>query len=535
MEPVYVTGHRNPDTDSVVSAIAYASLRNALGDRHYVPAVLGEINDQTAAVLQRFDFPVPERLFTVKTQVRDLEYDVPPILSAAVSAGHAWSTFMAEDPISIPVTDEDGKLFGMLSRGDIAEYIMETLDGEGPRQIPLFNFLNMLDGTLLKDSGREEISFSRVMITVNNRENSGENFENAIVICGEQPEILEQAARQKAACIILIRSTAEAEALAQLADVCVISTPLDAYQASRAVYRSIPVSRICKTEGIVAFHLDDYLDAVKEQTLQTRYRSYPILDGEERVVGTLSRYHLLNPRRKKVVLVDHNETAQSVPGLFQADILEIIDHHRLGDVQTRSPITVRNEPVGSTATIIAGMYQEKGIVPSPKMAGLLASAILSDTVLFKSPTCTETDIRVAKRLERISGVSLKEIGEEMFAVGIDVNADAKTLLYSDFKEFHLGGHALGIGQITCLDSASILARADEFLACMQKESADKQYDMMLLMVSDVLKNGSELLVTGDTKIISQAYGAAVVNNRVFLPGVLSRKKQIVPALSLLWG
>lgn len=534
MEPVYVVGHQNPDTDSVVSAIAYASLKNALGNRTYIPAVLGEISDQTKKVLNRFGFDAPIRLFNVRTQVRDLEYDTPPILSSAVSTGHAWKTFSEVAATALPVSDEDGKLFGMLTKGDIAEFVMEALDCPEGKDIPLFNLLNMLDGTLLNDNGCDFIEYSNMIISIDGQETFQESFANSIVICGNQPEVLKRAAEQKAACIVMCRSRPDQEHLDMLKDICVINTTLDAYHASRVVYESAPVSRVCKRENLVSFHLDDYIDTVRELTLQSRYRSYPILDENEKVVGTLSRFHLLNPRRKRVILVDHNEISQSVHGLEQAEILEIIDHHRLADVQTGSPIYFRNEPVGSTATIIAELYQENGLAPSQKMAGLLASAILSDTVIFKSPTCTPRDVRMATRLERISGVSLEDLGRDMFSVD-STSSDVMEMLYSDFKEFHIGGYTLGIGQITCMDSADILKMSDDFLSCMQSESASKNYDMMILVVSDVLKNGSEILVVGDTKTISQAFGVELINSRAFLPGVLSRKKQIVPALSNLWG
>ncbi len=534
MEPIYIVGHQNPDTDSVVSAIAYASLKNALGERAYTPSVLGELSDQTKRVLERFGFESPTRLFNIKTQIRDLDYDTPPILSSAVSTGHAWNMFTDSSFPALPVCDEDGKLYGMLTKGDIAQFVMETLDCPEGRDIPLFNILNMLDGTLLCDNGRDSIDFSSLIIALHGQETNQESFKNAIIICGNQPEVLSRAAEQGASCVVLSRARADEKQLDMLKDICVINTPLDAYRASRVIYESIPVSRVCNKQNIVSFHLDDYVDTVREITLQSRYRSYPVLDENDKVVGTISRFHLLRPKRKKVILVDHNEISQSVAGLEQSEILEIIDHHRLADVQTASPIYFRNEPVGSTATIIAELYQENGLAPSPKMAGLLASAILSDTVIFKSPTCTQRDVRIANRLERISGVSLDELGRDMFSVD-NTMSDPKEMLYSDFKEFHIGGHTLGIGQITCMDSADVLQHSSEFIECMRNEAEEKDYDMMLLAITDVLKNGSELLAVGDSKIISQAFGIELINSRAFLPGVLSRKKQIVPALSLLWG
>ena len=534
-ETVYVIGHQNPDADSVISAIAYASLRNALGDRGYVPVVLGEVNDQTAAILRRFHAEAPQRLYTVRTQVRDLKYDTPPILSSAVSVGHAWRTLQEGTMPALPVADEDGYLFGMLTKGDIAEFLLETLEFAGEQEIPLFNLLNMLDGTLLNDPASDTVRFTGIIIALPDQDTNQESFENALVICGSSESTLRRAAEQHAACIVMSRAHPSEELLKALQDIPVINTVQSAYRASRTVYQAVPVSNICGGQELVSFRLDDYLDNVRESVLQSRYRSFPILDAEGRVAGILSRNNIMRPERKKVVLVDHNEAAQSVPGLEQAEILEIIDHHRLADIQTAAPMYFRNEPVGSTATIVAELYQEKGIAPSPKMAGLLAAGILSDTVLFRSPTCTQQDERIARRMERISGVSLDELGREMFAVTASAASDPKEMLHSDFKEFHIAGHVLGIGQVTCLDSASVLEHADAFLRCMREEAAEKHYDMLLLMVTDVLRNGTELLVVGDNQVIRQAYGAEVEADRTFLPGVLSRKKQIVPALSLIWG
>ena len=260
---------------------------------------------------------------------------------------------------------------------------------------------------------------------------------------------------------------------------------------ARLVYQAIPISRPCNTEDLVSFHLDDYIDDVREVVLESRYRCYPVLDENEKVVGTLSRYHLLRPRRKRVVLVDHNELAQAVPGLEQAEILEIIDHHRLADIQTTQPIRVRNEPVGSTTTIITNMYQEHGVMPSPNMAGLMAGAILSDTVMFKSPTCTKRDIAMAERLARIANVSLKELGNLLFAASSAGDKSAEELCFADFKEFHIADHYLGVGQVTSLDSAKVLERKDELLAVMATKLEQQHYDMIALMVTDVLLEGTQ--------------------------------------------
>ena len=269
--------------------------------------------------------------------------------------------------------------------------------------------------------------------------------------------------------------------------------------------------------------------------LKSRYRCYPVLDEEEKVVGTLSRYHLLRPRRKQVVLVDHNELSQTVPGIEQAEILAIVDHHRLADIQTRQPINVRNEPVGSTNTIITSMYQEHGVMPSPHMAGLMAAAILSDTVMFKSPTCTKRDIAMAERLARMARVSLDELGRELFAAGAVDGKSAEELLRSDFKEFHIAEQNLGVGQVTCINSEHLMERKDDLLKAMRRMRQEHGYDMVILMLTDVLQEGTQLLYIGSDEVIRNAFAAEPKDNSVFLPGVMSRKKQVIPMLTTLWG
>ena len=287
---------------------------------------------------------------------------------------------------------------------------------------------------------------------------------------------------------------------------------------------------------MVYFHLDDYIDDVKNTVLESRFRAYPILDEEEKVVGMLSRYHLLRPRRKQVILMDHNEKAQSVAGLDQAEILEIVDHHRLADIQTKNPIRVRNEPVGSTTTIVACMYQEKGLMPTTKMAGLMAAAIVSDTVMFKSPTCTQLDRDVANRMARIANVSLEELGTAIFAANCGDDKSVEAMLRTDYKEFQIAGHNLAVSQITCMDSDRLLKRKEEFLKAMRNVRINNKLDSVVLMITDVLLDGTQLLFVGDEDNICQAFSIENEGeNCAFLPKVMSRKKQVIPMLSLMWA
>lgn len=539
MDPIYVFGHRNPDTDSVVSSMAYAALNNAMGNSEYVAARLGHLNDETAFLLSRFDFQPPLYLTSVRTQVRDIDFDRPPTLSSGVAVSRAWEVLRDNVGLSaVPVTDEKGGLYGMVTAGGIAEKDMESIQHPVIDDVPVFNLLSALEGLIINDEGNVFDTISgEVTIALPSSGNSVRGIrEGSVVICGHQENVVEQALASKASCIILCQTDLADKYRGLSSPTCIIATPCDAYRAARMIYQAMPVGRIAQIKNIVHFHMDDYIDDVRDAVLQSRYRSYPVLDENQKVVGTLSRYHLIRPRRKRVVLMDHNERAQSVQGLEQAEILAIIDHHRLADVQTGNPVFMRNEPVGSTTTIVATMYQERGLMPSENLAGLMAAAILSDTVMFKSPTCTNHDRRIAERLARIAGIDLEELGKEIFSLGTSASKSVEELLATDFKEFHIAGHTLGIGQITCLDTDSVLSRLPELMPAMEKLKHDKEYDMYLLMLTDVLREGTELIFLGDDDVIRMAFNVNDVHdNHVFLPGVVSRKKQIVPALSLLWG
>lgn len=537
MDSIYVTGHRNPDTDSIVAAMAYTALRNALGDREYTAACLGSVSDETQIVLDRFGFDPPQRIHDVFTQVRDLDYDTPPVLGTAVTIGRAWSILEQQPQITaIPVSNDDGTPYGMLSREDVANYNMSLVGDCRIKDVPLFNILSVLEGKVLNDAGEDVdlISGKVTLALPQGRDNLLFRDQDSIVICGHQPDMIRRALELNVCALVICQAELPEEFRCMDTKTCIISTPLDAYRVLRQIFLSVPVGRICSSGELNCVHLDDRVDDVKEEMLKHRHHSYPVLDENEKVVGVLTRYHLLRPRRKRVVLVDHNEAAQSVPGLDEAEILEIIDHHRLADIQTNNPIYVRNEPVGSTNTIIAGMFQDRGLMPSTKMAGMMAAAILSDTVMFKSPTCTERDIRTAERMARIANVSLDELGREIFSAATE-SRSARELLMADYKEFHIAGHQLAVAQIICTDSPKLLERKAEFLELMRQIMQDKGFSMMILMLTDVLKEGSQILYLGDDDVIRQAFNVQPKDDTAFLPHVMSRKKQIIPALSAMWG
>ena len=537
MDSIYVIGHRNPDTDSVVSAMAYAALQNALGGNHYIAARYGHLNTETAFLLNRFGFQPPVYLRSVRTQVSDIDFDTPPMIGAGVPCSYAWNKLHNENNgvSAIPIIQEDGRLFGLVTAGGLAANDMESVSDPSVSSIPVFNLLSALEGHIIN---AEQDSFDEV---------SGEVFialpgsvsrikSGDIVLCGDQEDAADHAIEAGASCLIFCGTSLSEKYRNRSCSTCLIVCPFDPYRAARLIFQSVPVGRIACTENLQFFHQSDYLDDVRDMIVQSRYRSYPVLDEEDKVIGTLSRYHLIRPRRKKVVLVDHNELGQAVAGLEQAEIVGIIDHHRLADVQTGNPVFVRNEPIGSTTSIITEMYQEHGLMPSPQLAGLMCAAIISDTVMFKSPTCTSHDRILAERLARHAGIDCGELGKAIFSRGASADMSAEDLLRYDMKEFHLTSHSLSISQITTVDSGPFLLKKDAFIESLEKIRREKQYDIALMMITNVLKEGTELLFSGDSEIIRNAFSLDDLHgNHVFLPQVLSRKKQIVPALSQIWG
>ena len=536
MDPIYVTGHRNPDTDSIVAALAYAALRNACGDREYEAACLGEPSDETKIILERFGFNAPKRIYNMYNQIRDLDFLTPPVLSTAVTVGRAWDIMQEQKINTLPVANEDGTLYGILSRDNVATYHMNLITESYLQEVPLFNVLSVLEGTILNEAGEttDTVRGNVVIALPRSHDAVGWLRTDSIVVCGHQPELIRKALEMNVNCLVLCE-TELTEELRQLpTSTCIITTPFDAYRASRLIFQSTPIGRICRTDNITVFHTDDRVEFAKEEVLKHKESGYPILDEKGQIVGMMNRYHLLRPRRKRVVLVDHNEAGQSVPGLDEAEILAIIDHHRIADIETTNPIYLRNEPVGSTNTIISDMFRERGLIPTAHMAGLMAAAILADTVMFKSPTCTDRDVKAAQRMARIADISLEELGKLIFSTSIS-RKSGEELLTRDCKEFHIAGHPVSVAQVTCMDSPAILQRKDELLELMRAKCKEKNLTMMILMVTDVLLEGSHIIYVGSDETIHQAFSVVPRDNAVFLPHVMSRKKQIIPMLSALWG
>lgn len=526
MNPIYVSGHKNPDTDSIASAVAYANLKRQLGKDNYLPVRLGEVNAETRFVLQRYNIPTPEFITSVKTQVGDLEFDKPVMIDQEMPIGLIWEKMDELKAYTMPVVDENKHMVGLITLRDIARGDIDTVFKDEKIETSIENILPVISATQI--SGGDASVCGKVVIA---KDKNSLNVDGAIVVVSFQDGIEKLAAESSASCVIICDTKNVQKVGGKTA---VLASEFDVYRVARSIYQSTPAKRIMKTENLITICVDDYADDVKDIFYNTRYRSYPVVDNNCVVVGMISKEHLMkNCSTKKVVLVDHNDFAQSIPGLKQATILEIIDHHKLGDIETCGPLYMRSEPVGSSATVVATIYEEKGIVPSKEMAGVMLCAILSDTVLFKSPTCTQRDKDMADKLAKIAGENIEELGNDLFTAGSTlVKEGPEAMLFKDFKEFNISGNRVGIGQITIWDIDLVTPVQAEIKDLMQKQIANNDYDMILFMETSIKTESTNLVCAGKyEKTVEAAFGLPIENAEVFLPGVMSRKKQIVPQIT----
>lgn len=536
-QKIYITGHKNPDTDSICSSIAYARLKSLMGINAEAVRI-GKINRETSFVLEQFGFEQPRYLATVKTQVSDLKPDmIHPVLPGA-SIREAWQQLKQEKFEVLPVEDENRSFAGIVSVSDIANTYMNLPEAYALSEssTPVANVVRTLNAHYISGSQLSFRGSGKVMVAAMTPDGVGEYIEKGdIVFAGNIKENQLKAIEAGASCVIVTCGSAVAGDVlgaAQAEDCTLMTTPYDTFTAARLIYQSIPVRYTMTSQGLTLFHIDDFVDDVRDKMLQTRYRSYPILDVDNRFVGFISRYHLLNQNKKKVILVDHNEIAQSVNGVEQAEILEIIDHHRIGSIQTGSPIYYRNEPTGSTATIVANLFSEQGIKPPPEVAGILCAAILSDTIKFKSPTSTHADRITAERLAKLADIDVDTFSARMFEAGSSLkNLTNEEIIRGDFKDFEIGRYKVGIGQVNTTDLRSLRKLRGQLLASMNDQMAKEGYQMLLMIFTDILEEATEVLfVEAQKGLVARAFFPLTDENSFAMGGVVSRKKQIVPAL-----
>ena len=535
---VFVSGHKNPDTDSICAAIGYAELKRRRGQAA-IPVRLGEVNRETRFVLDFFEVPEPLLLETVKRQVSDLEYDQVPVVSPHITVKTAWHLMRTNNVKVLPVVDDAEKLVGVVTLSNITQRFMDAMEEStlGTGQTSLDDIASTINGQVLV-GGQSFRSTGRIQVAASSMDDLKTMLEPGdILVTGKREDILKLAIQKGVGLVIQTCGGTPPQALlseAEAAGCAFIHTLSDTYTTARMLIQSTPIRHVMTHEGLVIFGENDLVDDIRERMLKTRYRSYPVVDVNGRVKGFISRYHLISPRRKKVILVDHNERSQTVNGIEQAEILEIIDHHRLGDITTGNPIYFKNEPVGSTSTIIATLYQEAGLRPTRSIAGILCAAILSDTLHFVSPTCTHVDRLMAQRMAEIAGIDIEEFAQKMFNAGSSLlGREPVDIVRSDFKEYKLGKLRFGIGQVYSQDREALEELQDELLEIMEDICIREGYDAVMLLMTDVGRKGSEVLVTGGAaELVAQSLGAVLKHNLMYLDGVVSRKKQIVPRLSV---
>ena len=537
---VYVSGHRNPDTDSICSAIAYSYLLNATNKYNAIPVRLGEINRETEYVLKRFGVEHPVLLKTVKQKVEDLNYDKVTVFSKDLTLKTAWFLLKQQNLKSAPILDEHGQLLGLLSTSNIIEGYMDQWDSEVLKKAktPVENVIDTLEANVIYLNESLKVVEGDIHIAaMSGSEAKKRIHENDVVIVGgDRSDDLEELISVKPSLIVLTGSLTADENVVKKCEeqgISIISTPFNTYQTSQQIVQAIPVEYVMIKGDIKTFSTDDTLDYMKEVMSETRYRGYPVIDLNNRCVGSISRFALLKGLRKKVILVDHNERGQSIPGIEEADILEIVDHHRVADIQTVGPLMFRGEPLGSTATIVTKMFDELDVEMPSHIAGLLLGAVVSDTLLFKSPTCTPVDTKIAKKLAKIAGVDIQEFAMEMFKAGTSlVGKTVDEIFNQDFKKFSFDNLQVGVAQVNSMDIEGFLPYKKDMLDYMNKFAEDNNLEFTLLLLTDIINANSEIFVGGPRpELVEKAFNVQLTECQGTLVGVISRKKQVVPALT----
>ena len=549
LKKTLVLGHRNPDTDSICSAICYAGFKHQLTGENYEPCRAGNVNPETQYVLDYFKLKAPRLVENVKTQVKDIEIRKTKGVSRGISLKNAWGLMQENNVVTLPCVTEEGLLEGVITIGDITKSYMNLYDSSiiSKACTKYANILDTLEGSMVVGDSEAYFDRGKVLIAAANPDLM-ENYieKHDLVILGNRYESQLCAIEMEAGCIIVCEGAGVSLTIRKLAQergCAVITTPYDTYTTARLINQSMPISYFMTKENIIEFSEEDYLDDIREIMASKRHRDFPILDSDGKYIGMISRRNLLGAKGMSIILVDHNEKSQAVEGMESADIREIIDHHRLGTVETMSPVFFRNQPLGCTATIIYQMYQENHIEIDKTTAGLLCSAIISDTLLFRSPTCTPIDKAAGLALAQIAGLDIEKYAIDMFSAGSNLKGKSDgDIFYQDFKRFTVGNSVFGIGQITSLNAVELKDLRTRMSAYTEKEREQHEIDMMFFMLTNILTESTDLICTGQgaEQLIANAFhvkdedmeNVSGQTGIVKLPGVVSRKKQLAPQIMM---
>lgn len=538
-EEIHVIGHINPDTDSVCSAIAYAAFKRQMTGKRYTAKRAGQINSETRFVLQRFGVPEPEYLSDVRTQVFDIDVIQVPGVGSDISLKRAWEIMKEGGLATLPVVCKNGQLEGLITIEDIAKSYMDVYDSciIANAQTPFHNLIETLEGEMIAGDPEEIIRSGKCLIAAANPDLM-ENYieKDDIVILGNRYESQLCAIEMGAKCIIVCDGSLVSFTIKKLAEskgCFIIKTPYDTYTATRLVNQSMPIRYFMKQKDLITFQRNDFVDDIRETMAKKRYRDFPIMDLNGSYFGMISRRSLLGARKKRLVLVDHNEVTQAVDGLDEAEVLEVIDHHRIGSLETMNPVYFRNQPLGCTATIIYQMYREQELEISREIAGLLCSAILSDTLIFRSPTCTETDKKAAYALAEIAGIEPESYAAEMFAAGSNLSSKTpEEIFYQDFKKFVVNEVSFGVGQINSMTQGDLDDVRERMIPYMEKALTAHSIPMLFFMLTNIMQGTTELLCAGNgaRELALEAFHLKEDTRQIVLENTVSRKKQLIPAL-----
>ena len=538
---VYVIGHKNPDTDSICSAIAYADIKNRTDKtKTYMARRAGQINEETEYVLKRFGVRAPGYLPNAGTQVKEIEIHEVPSVPGTISVKKAYSMMKNNNVVTLPITSPDNDLQGVITVSDIAESYMDSYDSHvmSLARTQYRSIADTLDGSVIV--GNEHGYFIRGKVVVGAfHPDTMENYieKDDLVILGNRAEDQLCAIEMDASCIIVglgAKVTKTIQKFAEEKCCVIISSPHDTYTIARLINQSIPVSFVMKRDNMVTFNTEDFTDDIQDVMIKNRHRAFPVINPHGKCIGTISRRNFLDMHKKKVVLVDHNEVDQAVDNIEKAEILEIIDHHKLGTLQTMTPVAFRNEPVGCTGTILYEIYGEQRLEIPEKIAGLLCAAIISDTLMFRSPTCTQTDKIAASALALIAGIKIEEFAREMFSAGSNLkDKSPEEIFYQDYKKFIGEGNvSFGVGQISSMDSEELKEIKEKLMPFMVSECGRHDITRVYFMLTNILEESTELLFYGEgsQQMAEIAFERKPDGDTFSLPGVVSRKKQLIPAM-----
>jgi manganese-dependent inorganic pyrophosphatase len=537
---VVVIGHRNPDTDSICSAIAYAELKNKTSDLVCEPRRAGKMNQETEFVLKKFGVKPPRMCTDVNPKIRDVDYREMPGIPGSTSLRKAWEIMRDQQIDTLPVTSADNELEGVITVKDIATANMDVFDTGilAKSRTSFRNILETLDGTMAVGSADDICTTGHIRIGTATPEMLESTVEKGdIVILTNRYESQLCAIEKEASLLILCNNAKVGRTIQRIAEetgVAIMTTPVDTYAAGKLISQCAPISYYMTRSDIMKFTLVTPVADVTRVMAKVRHRYFPILDEDGKYCGMVSRRNIINLRKRRIILVDHNEATQAVEGFDQAEILEIIDHHRIGSLETSGPVYFRNQPVGCTATIVTQMYDENGVEIPPQTAGLLLAAILSDTLMFRSPTCTPVDEASARRLAKIAGVDINEFANEMFEAGEKLDGKtAEEVFLQDFKVFMCGDIRFGVAQGSYMTRKNLLA-AEALLQPYLEEARNKQnVEDIYMLLTDVPKEESVVISNGRyaSEVLADGFETQPAEDGSFtLPGVVSRKKQFIPAL-----